>query len=86
MILCLSGEFEEALRAFNRFGAPNPGILRWRVATLVQLGRIDEARADIQALLSIRPGATVSELKRSLDHVPSLDHFFDNLRRAGLPE
>jgi len=86
VILCLSGEFDEALHAFNRFGTPNPGVLRWRAATLVQLGRIDEARADVRALLAIRPGATISEVKRSLNYVSKLDHYFDNLRQADLPE
>ena len=85
IILCLSGEFDEALHAFNRFGTPNPGVLRWRAATLVQLGRIDEARADVRALLAIRPGATISEVKRSL-YVSKLDQYFDNLRQADLPE
>jgi tetratricopeptide (TPR) repeat protein len=86
VILCLSGEFDEALHAVDRFGTPNPGVLRWRAATLVQLGRIDEARADVRALLAIRPGATISEVKRSLNYVSKLDYYFDNLRQADLPE
>ena len=50
----------------------------------MELGWIDEARADIQALLAIRPGATVAELRRYLDVMPDLDHYLDSLRRARL--
>jgi hypothetical protein len=64
----------------------NPSILRWRAVTLVELGRIDEARADIQSLLAIRPGVTVSEARRFLDYTPNPDHYLDSLRKAGLPE
>jgi Flp pilus assembly protein TadD len=83
-ILLLSERFEEALRAFNRFGVPNSTGLPWRAVTLVRLGRIDEARADIQRLLAIRPGASVSELKQFLEGLLKLD--LDALRQAGLPE
>jgi hypothetical protein len=52
----------------------------------VELGRIDEARADIQSLLAIRPGLTVNEARRFLDYTPNPDHYLDSLRKAGLPE
>jgi len=85
-ILYILGRLEEALRAFNLHSPPNASLLRARAATLVELGRIDEARTDIQALLAIRPGATVSEARRVLDYMPNLDRYLDSLRRAGLPE
>ena len=85
-ILYILGRFEEALRAFNLHSPPNPSILRWRAATLVALGRIDEARADIQSLLAIRPSATISEVRRLLDYTLNPDHYLDSLRKAGLPE
>ena len=85
-ILYILGRFDEALRAFNLHGMSNPSILRWRAVTLVELGRIDEARADIQSLLAIRPGVTVSEARRFLDYTPNPDHYLDSLRKAGLPE
>jgi Flp pilus assembly protein TadD len=86
IILYILGRFDEALRAFNLHSPPNPSILSWRTATLVELGRIDEARAAIQALLAIRPGATVSKARRSLDYTPNLDRYLESLRQAGLPE
>jgi hypothetical protein len=52
----------------------------------VELGRLDEARADIRALLAMRPGATISEVRRYLDFMPNLDRYLDSLRLAGLPE
>jgi hypothetical protein len=61
-------------------------MLRTRAAVLVELGRIDEAGADVQALLAMQPGATISEVKRYLHSMPNLDRYLDNLRRAGLPE
>jgi TolB-like protein/Flp pilus assembly protein TadD len=85
-ILYVLGRFDEALRAFNLHSPPNPSILRWRAATLVELGRFDEARADIRSILAIRPGATISEARRFLDYAPDPDHYLDSLRKAGLPE
>ena len=85
-ILYILGRFEEALRAFNLHSPPNPSILGWRAATLVELGRVDEARADIQSLLAMRSSATISEARRFLDYTPNPDHYLDSLRKAGLPE
>jgi hypothetical protein len=82
----MSGQFEAALRDFNLSQAPSSHTLRWRAATLVQLGRIDEARADVRALLAIRPKTTVSEVRQSFDFVLNLDQHLDSLRQAGLPE
>jgi len=84
-ILYMLGRFDEALRAFNLCGPANVGVLRGRAAALVALGRLDEAREDMRALLAIRPAATVSEAKRFLDHMPKLEQYLDGLRRAGLP-
>jgi len=85
-ILHALGRFEEALRAFKLHSPANPSVLRSRAVTLVELGRIDEARADIQALLAIEPDASISKTGRFLDFMPGLDRYLDNLRKAGLPE
>jgi TolB-like protein/Flp pilus assembly protein TadD len=86
IILYVLGRFDEALRAFKLHSPANLSVLMTRAATLVELGRIDEARADIKALLAIRPGATISDVRRYLDFMPDLDTYLDSLRRAGLPE
>jgi TolB-like protein/DNA-binding SARP family transcriptional activator len=85
-ILYIEGRFEEALRAFNLHNPLNPAILSRRAATLVELGRIDEARADIKMLLAMRPGASVREARKFQFFTPGLERYLDNLRRAGLPE
>jgi hypothetical protein len=82
----LSGRYEEALHDFNLYSPPNPGILRWRAATLVQLGRIDEARADVRAFLAIRPGTTVRDARQNVNYMLNPDQYLDSLRQAGLPE
>jgi adenylate cyclase len=85
-VLFLLGRFDEALRAFNLCNPPNPSVLRWRAVTMVRLGRIEEARSDVQALLAVRPGATVTEVEQFLDYMPDLGRYLDALRQAGLPE
>jgi adenylate cyclase len=58
-------------------------------ATHAQLGQLDEARAEVAKLLRLRPGYTISGTARHLAAFkrPSDEkHFFDALRKAGLPE
>jgi adenylate cyclase len=86
IILFTLGRYDEALRAFNLYSPPNPSILRWRAISFVQLGRIDEARGEIRALLSIQPSATLGQIRRWVDYVPDLEGHLDALRQAGLPE
>jgi TolB-like protein/Tfp pilus assembly protein PilF len=85
-IFYILGQYEEALRAFHRFSPPNSSVLKGRAVTLVELGRIDEARIDVRALLALRPSATVREARQFLGFMPDIEHYLDNLRRAGLPE
>ena len=82
----MAGRFEEAAAALELFGRPNAGVLRWRAAILVRLGRIDEARAAMQALLALKPDFTVGKALAFFDYLPSHRDFVDCLRRAGLPE
>jgi TolB-like protein/class 3 adenylate cyclase len=86
IILFMSRQFEAALRDFNLSQVPSSHTLRWRAATLVQLGRLDEARANVQSLLAITPKTTVSEVRQRYDYVLNLDRHLDSLRLAGLPE
>src|SRR5262249_7478597 len=86
IILYLQGAFEEAVRAFSLHSPVNPSLLSRRAATLVERGRIEEARADIKALIAMRPGATVGMAQRFQDFTPGLERSLDCLRQAGLPE
>jgi adenylate cyclase len=61
----------------------------WLAATYVQLGRLDEARAEAAEVLRIEPtwsnegvGARIYVFRR----IEDAEHFFDGLRKAGLPE
>ena len=79
-------QLEEALRALNLFSPPNSSSLRWRALTLMKLGRIEEARADIRALLALQPGARAGEVMQYFDHLPNHRRHIESLRQAGLPE
>ena len=85
-VLYLLGRFEEALRTHKLHNPVNPEMILTRAASLVELGRIDEARGEVQALLAIRPHTTTEVVRRYRDYLPRLDRYLDNLRRAGLPE
>ena len=57
-------------------------------AALVQAGRVDEAREEVQAALRELPHLSISYLAKSLPtkHPGGLDPYLDALRAAGLPE
>jgi adenylate cyclase len=57
-------------------------------AALSQAGRVEEARAEVQAALRELPNLTLSFLARNLPtkHPGGLDPYLDALRAAGLPE
>lgn len=60
---------------------------RLLAASLTQLGRVEEARAGIPALLAVAPGYTVAAAARhSAFRSPTQERYLDGLRRAGLPE
>ena len=61
----------------------------WLAANYAQLGRLQEARREIAAVMHLDPKSTIdgtqrrlSQFKRSAD----AEHYFDGLRKAGLPE
>ena len=72
------------LQEYPRFAT----AYRQRAASMAALGRFDEARENIEALLGLLPGLTVS---RTTNMVPIKDPdaqkiWLDSLRKAGLPE
>jgi adenylate cyclase len=85
-------QYAQAVRALRDCvsRAPNlPGGHRWLAMTYAQLGRMEEARAEVAEVLRIEPkwsnkgvGARKYVFKRSED----AKHFFDGLRKAGLPD
>ena len=58
----------------------------WRTVTLVRLGRLDEARRGVQALLALKPTLKLGEAREIFDYLPDPQSYVDALRQAGLPE
>jgi tetratricopeptide (TPR) repeat protein len=57
-------------------------------ATHAQLGKLDEARAETMEVLRIDPKWTINKGARTLPfkRPEDAEHFFDGLRKAGLPD
>jgi len=64
-----------------------PGHM-WLALTYAQLGRLDEARSEVAEVLRLRPGAKIRTVQKLLGfkHAKDEKHYFDALRKAGLPE
>jgi adenylate cyclase len=61
----------------------------WLAATYAQLGQLEEARAEVAEVLRIEPKYTIDGTERrlrSFKFPEHAEHFFDGLRKAGLPE
>lgn len=72
-----------AINRFPTFITPR----RHRAATYAQLGRIDEAKAEIAAALRLDPSLSISMYRGRVQYVKpeDLEHYLDGLRKAGLP-
>jgi adenylate cyclase len=88
------GDTEGALSSYRRAKELNPNYPTGRfnmAATLMELGRLDEARAEVQAGLALNPGFT---LRRYRDGAQSDNPVFlkgrariiEDMRKAGVPE
>jgi tetratricopeptide (TPR) repeat protein len=82
----LSGRFDDAFAALILYGQPNANVLKWRTLCLVRLERISEARANMLALLAIKPDFSVTEARKFYEHLPDIESHIELLRQAGLPE
>jgi adenylate cyclase len=87
----MAGSFDEAVKWTSRALRERPTFapaLRFHAISLVELGRLSEARDAVAHLLRLEPRLTISTLRR---RVPIFDAklmntFLDSLRKAGLPE
>ena len=80
--------YEQAIEASRRSWTLNrnwPVGLRYVVAGLAQLGRMEEARAALAELTKLDPNlATFEHLARRLFiHAAPVDHILEGLRKAG---
>ena len=88
------GAYEEALGLYRRSKELNPNYATGRfnmAATLVELGRLDEARAEVQAGLALNPGFTIRRYRAGAqsDNAVFLkrrEQIIEAMRKAEVPE
>jgi tetratricopeptide (TPR) repeat protein len=84
-------QYERAIAMLQRArqAMPHNFMVREGLAvSYAQLGRLDEAKAERQAMQEIWPGAnfTVFRISSTFKREEDLAHFLDGLQKAGLPE
>lgn len=87
----LLGEYEEAIAVFKGIIASKPNYLpvRIRLAMIYgEMGRIDQAQAEVAEILRLNPQASIQGLAQRLPYVDRAlkERHLDALRMAGLPE
>jgi tetratricopeptide (TPR) repeat protein len=88
------GAYEDALGFFRQSIELNPNYAIGRflmAADLVELGRLDEARAEVQAGLALNPGFTIRRYREGAQSdnpvfLKRRERIIENLRKAGVPE
>ena len=86
-----AGNYETAASWAKKMieGTPKfPGAWRILAASFANLGRLEEAKSAIKQLLMILPNDNMKLARRIVPGAPTecREHFFDGLRKAGLPE
>ena len=84
--LAMLGRYEEALKEYDQYGPPHVDILKLRAIAMVQLGRLEEARAQVRALLALTPDMTIAKVQKRDACMLDFDVRIQSLRLAGLPE
>ncbi len=88
------GAYEEALGFFRRAKELNPNYATGRfnmAAALVELGRLDEAQAEVQAGLALNPGFTLRRYRAGAqsdnpNFLKRRERIIEDMRKAGVPE
>jgi TolB-like protein len=80
--------YEAAIATLRRDETYRTSSRRFLAASLAQLGRLDEARAEAELFLVGNPDFTISHWAAAepFRDAATLEHFFDGFRKAGLPE
>ncbi len=84
-VLAMLGRYDEALAEYDQFGPPNVDVMKLRTISLVQVGRLEEAKAVVREMLAQRPDLTVSRMTRGDRAMPDAAVRAESLRRAGMP-
>ena len=83
-----AGEYEAAVETLRRDETYRTSSRRFLAASLAQLGRLDEARSEVELFLVSNPHFTIRHwaTTQPLRDAATLEHFVDGYRKAGLPE
>jgi adenylate cyclase len=89
----LAGRFEQAIEWANRALDDQPRLtytIRAKIVANVQLGRLDDARAELGRMLALQPGFTIAKYRaifvRAAESADHSELYISALRLAGLPE
>jgi TolB-like protein/cytochrome c-type biogenesis protein CcmH/NrfG len=83
-----AGGYEAAVKTLRRDETYRTSSRRFLAASLAQLGRIDEARAEVELFLVGNPHFTIRHwvATEPFRDAAVLEHFVDGFRKAGFPE
>lgn len=83
-----AGDYEAAVKTLLKDETYRTSSRRFLAASLAQLGRIDEARAEAELFLVGNPEYTTGHwvATEPFRDTATLEHFIDGFRKAGLPE
>jgi len=83
-----AGDYEAAVETLSRDETYRTSSRRFLAASLAQLGRLDDARAEAELFLVGNPGFRIGHWARMepFRDAATLEHFIDGFRKAGLPE
>jgi tetratricopeptide (TPR) repeat protein len=82
-----AGDYEAAVETLRRDETYRTSSRRFLAASLAQLGRLDEARAEVELFLVGNPHFTTRHWAATepFRDTATLEHFVDGYRKAGLP-
>ncbi|NKL87685.1 CDC27 family protein, partial [Rhizobium leguminosarum] len=83
-----AGQYEAAIETLRRDETYRTSSRRFLAASLAQLGRLDEARAEAELFLVANPRFSTRHWAETepFRDARTLEHFVDGYRKAGLPE
>jgi len=83
-----ANDYEAAVETLRKEETYRTSSRRFLAASLAQLGRLDEARAEVEMFLIANPHFTTSHwvATEPFRDTATLDHFVDGFRKAGLPD
>lgn len=82
-----AGDYEAAVETLRRDETYRTSSRRFLAASLAQLGRLEEARAEVELFLVGNPHFTIGHwvAMEPFRDAATLEHFLDGFRKAGLP-